>query len=311
MSPSEPSGVSPSEPSFPGAAAPERSRDLESMGIRLRLHEWGDPARQPVVLCHGMFDHARGFDLLAPLLAARFRVVGIDARGHGDSAWADTYGWLADVADVVNVLRSLGRPAHLVGHSKGGGQATDAACHAPDLVRQVANLDGFGPSPEGFRPPGSELDTRSAPERFADFLDRRRADLERGWRPYASLDEVVERRRRMNPRLAPAWLRYFLFHGVRPVEGGLVWKVDPLAAGSFGPWKPEWIAPFWARLCAPLLAVIGSEHDTWGPLPEPLLRERLRFVPRLERATVQDAGHFIHMERPRETAELLLAWLDR
>ena len=60
-----------------------------------------------------------------------------------------------------------------------------------------------------------------------------------------------------------------------------------------------------------MLAVIGSEHDTWGPLPEALLQERLAHVPRLERATVQGAGHFVHMERPRETAELLLAWLER
>jgi pimeloyl-ACP methyl ester carboxylesterase len=299
------------EPGYPGAVAPERTRDVSSLGIRLRLHEWGDPAAAPVLLAHGMFDHGRGFDTLAPLLAERFHVVALDARGHGDSGWADAYSWVTDLADIGSVLRALGRPAHLVGHSKGGGQATDTACHLPELVRQVVNIDGFGPSPEGFRPPGFETDTRSIPERFAGFLDRRRVEEERAWRPYASLDELVARRRRMNPRLSPEWLRHFLFHGSREVEGGFVWKVDPLAAGGFGPFKPEWIAPFWRRLRAPMLAVIGSERDTWGPLPEPLLAERLAHVPRLERATVQGAGHFVHMERPRETAELLLAWLER
>ena len=44
--------------------------------------------RGAVLLCHGMFDHGRGFDLLAPLLADRFRVVAMDARGHGESSWA-------------------------------------------------------------------------------------------------------------------------------------------------------------------------------------------------------------------------------
>src|SRR4029453_3508636 len=112
--------MAPSEPSFPGAVAPERSRDLESLGARLRLHEWGDPVPPPVVLGHGMFDHARGFDLLAPLLAARFRVIGIDARGHGDSDWADAYGWLAGGTDILNVLPSPRRPAHLGGHRGGG-----------------------------------------------------------------------------------------------------------------------------------------------------------------------------------------------
>jgi len=299
------------QPSYPGAQAPERSRDLESLGVRLQLHEWGDPERPPIVLCHGMFDHGRGFDTLAPLLATRFRVISMDARGHGDSGWADAYAWFVDVADIANVLRSIGRPAHLVGHSKGGGQATDAAALYPDLVRQVVNIDGFGPSPEGFRPPGFELDSRSLPERFAAFLDRRRAGDERAWRPYSSLDDLVARRRRMNPRLSEEWLRYFLFHAAREVEGGWVWKVDPLAAGGFGPFKPEWIGLGWRRLKAPLLAVVGSEPDSWGPLPESLLQERLGHVPRLERVTVQGAGHFVHMERPAETAELVLGWLAR
>jgi pimeloyl-ACP methyl ester carboxylesterase len=217
---------------------------------------------------------------------------------------------VADLTDLANVLRSLGRPAHLIGHSKGGGQATDVAGEYPDLVRQVVNLDGFGPGPEGFRPPGFELDTRSLPERFADSLDRRRKEDARAWRVYPSLDDLVARRQRVNPRLSTEWLRYFLFHGARAAEGGFRWKVDPLAAGGFGPFKPEWIAPFWRRLRAPLLAVIGSEPDTWGPLPEDLLRERLAHVPHLERATVQGAGHFIHMERPRETAERILSWLE-
>ena len=58
-----------SEPSFPGAVAPERRSRFVSSGLRLELYEWGDPAGRPLVLCHGFFDHARGFDTLAPLLA--------------------------------------------------------------------------------------------------------------------------------------------------------------------------------------------------------------------------------------------------
>src|SRR5688572_7742728 len=98
------------EPSCPGAVAPERTRTLDVGPVRLRLHEWGDPTGEPLVLCHGMWDHARGFDLLAPLLAERYRVIGIDARGHGGSSWTDAYGWAEDVLDITCVLRSIGRP---------------------------------------------------------------------------------------------------------------------------------------------------------------------------------------------------------
>jgi pimeloyl-ACP methyl ester carboxylesterase len=298
-----------SDPHYPGAAAPERSRFFVSEGVRLRVDEWGDPSAPPVVLLHGAFDHGRGFDLLAPLLAPRFRVLALTSRGHGDSEWVDSYAWQNDVADAVNLLRSLGRPANLVGHSRGGGQAMDAALWAPESVRRLVNIDGFGPPPEGFAPPGMRVDPRPPPPRFRDYLDRRRKAAERAWRPYPSLEDLVERRRAQNPRLSREWLRYFLHHGARQVEGGWVWKTDPEFAGGFGPWRPEWIGPAWRGLRMPLLAMMGSEPDSWR-LDEAVASQRLANVPELARATVAGAGHFVHMERPRETADVLLGFLD-
>jgi pimeloyl-ACP methyl ester carboxylesterase len=299
------------EPTYPGAVAPERTRSFDSLGIRLHLSEWGDPGATPVVLCHGMFDHGRGFDLLAPLLAERFRVIAIDARGHGESAWADAYTWLVDLIDLVHVLRALGRPAHLIGHSKGGGLATDAAVRAPECVRQLVNIDGFGPPPDGFAIPGAPRAPRSRPESLAEFLDARRATEGPAARSYASLDDLVARRRAQNPRLSVEWLRYFLFHGARESADGWRWKVDLRAARGFGPWVPAWVGPGWRLLRSPMLAVIGSEPDSWGPLPESVIGPRLANVPRLDRATVEGAGHFVHVEQPGAVAALLLDYLER
>ncbi len=166
-------------PSLLDAVAPERTRQVESLGIRLQVHEWGDPKATPILLYHGMFDHSRGFDLLAPRLAEHLRVVAFDARGHGDSDWAESYAWDQDVADVVNVLRSIGEPAFLLGHSKGGGQVVDAAIAFPEEVLAIVNLDGFGPPPEGFdNPRRRELLEKTIPERFAEYLDIRRTASE-------------------------------------------------------------------------------------------------------------------------------------
>jgi hypothetical protein len=63
-------------PPHPGSLPPERIHDLDSLGVRLRLSEWGDPAAPPVLL-HGIFDHGLGFDTLAPLPAERLRVVAL------------------------------------------------------------------------------------------------------------------------------------------------------------------------------------------------------------------------------------------
>ena len=290
--------------SYPGAVPPERRHSVLAAGVALNLIEWGDPEAHPLVITHGMWDHARSFAVLAPLLARRFRVIAVDARGHGDSEWTPAYTWPADVRDLVVVLRSLKRRTHLVGHSKGGGQAVDAAVIAPELVTKVVNIDGFGPPP-------MEDESTPLPQRFAAFLDQRRRLAERnGWRPYKQLDELVERRRSQNPRLTREWLRYFAFHGSHQAADGWRWKSDPHMAQGFGPWRPEWIGLSYAGLQVPMLAIVGSEPDTWGPLPERLLAERLSRVRNLERRTVRGAGHFVHIERPAETADIIMDFLD-
>ena len=123
--------------------APEQEHDIAPFGIRLRIHEWGDPEATPVVLAHGMYDHGRGYDAIAPYLAEHFRLLSVTSRGHGDSAWADAYLWPLEVADLIGILEWAGRPCHLIGHSRGGGNATDAAIHAPQFVRQLADAMTF------------------------------------------------------------------------------------------------------------------------------------------------------------------------
>lgn len=300
-----------SEPRFEGAVAPERSGSFRSSGLSLHYCEWGDPEAPPVLLYHGMFDHGRGFDTLAPLLMERFRLVAVDARGHGESDWASSYGWSSDLRDIGNALHWLGRPAHLVGHSKGGGQVTNAASMYPERVRQVVNIDGFGP-PGDFESPRNRERGLSAPARFAAHLDRgrRHAAKRMQWRPAARFEDLVERRSTQNPRLSREWLHYFLYFAVRQSADGWRWKADPLSGSGFGPFRAEWIAPGWQSLKRPLLAVFGSEPDSWGPLPEDLLRERLEYVPDVTLAKVEGVGHFVHMEAPEATARLLLDFLE-
>ncbi|MEU4541008.1 alpha/beta hydrolase [Streptosporangium sp. NPDC023825] len=98
-----------------------------------------------VVLAHGMGDSREAYRFLAPaLVEAGYRVAATDLRGHGESSvgWA-SYTRTALAGDLIALVRHLGGPAVLVGHSISGGAATIAAAKAPELVTALVELAPF------------------------------------------------------------------------------------------------------------------------------------------------------------------------
>jgi pimeloyl-ACP methyl ester carboxylesterase len=296
-------------PAFPGARAPDRQRDVDAAGVRLSVYEWGDRAAPPVFLVHGGFDFARTFDVFAPLLAdAGWRVVSWDHRGHGDSQHAELYNWLADERDLLAVVDSVTRePAPAIGHSKGGSMLLHVIEALPHRFSRFVAIDGLP-----FRRPPPDVAERERTlmmrEEIDSWLDHRRraAELQR---PPGSIEDLARRRARMNPRLSHDWLCYLVQHGARRDADGWRWKIDPsLRMGGFGPWRSRWVTERLPGFPVPLLALLGTESEPmgWG-----VTRDDIEpYLPgHAQLHVMQDIGHFIHIERPRETAQLVLDFL--
>ncbi|MFD7429789.1 alpha/beta fold hydrolase [Streptomyces sp. NPDC059818] len=98
-----------------------------------------------VVLAHGMGDSRAAYRAVIPsLVAAGHRVAAVDLRGCGESGtdWPD-WSRTAIAGDLLAVIRHLGGPAVLVGHSISGGAATIAAAREPALITAVVELAPF------------------------------------------------------------------------------------------------------------------------------------------------------------------------
>ncbi len=104
-----------------------------------------------VVLSHGIGDRRQAYRFLAPKLAqAGYRVAAADLRGHGESSmgWTSVTGTGAitrtDIAgDLLALIRHLGGPAVIAGHSISGGAATIAAAKQPELVSGIVEINPF------------------------------------------------------------------------------------------------------------------------------------------------------------------------
>lgn len=294
---------------FTGARRPDRHTMINSWGVSLACHEWGELDAPPVLMAHGGFDFSGTFHLLAPLLAdAGWRVIAWDQRGHGDSEHATLYSWDADVRDALAVLDSITIGAcPVIGHSKGGNLMMQLADAQPHRISCLINLDGLPskwPSPDT----SDHERTLMLAEELASRLDYRRGASSKIRRP-GTIDELAQRRAVMNPRLNIEWLKYLVTVGARQDEDGWRWKIDPsLRLGGFGPWRPEWALQRMPSLSMPFLGVLGLEPDamSWGTKPHDVIP----YLPpggRIE--ALAETGHFVHAERPVEVSELILDFL--
>ncbi len=91
--------------------------------ITLAAEVSGDESAPPVLLAHGGGQTRRAWKrVTGELTSAGFRVIALDLRGHGDSAWSEDGSYdLRDFAsDLVAVSSQLDRKPAVVGASLGG-----------------------------------------------------------------------------------------------------------------------------------------------------------------------------------------------
>lgn len=135
-------------------------------GTRIAYTDTGGD-RPALVLVHGITESHRAWDPIVPALAARWRVVSLDLRGHGESERHEPYDPITLGNDVATVVAATGiEDPLLVGHSLGG-VVVSAYGGAGHPARAIVNVDqpiALGGFKEALEPLEPML--RGTPEEF-------------------------------------------------------------------------------------------------------------------------------------------------
>lgn len=182
-------------------------------GLTLTADVAGDPAAPTVVLLHGRGQTRHSWaEAMRSLADAGYHVVNYDARGHGESGWAEDadYSLEARAADLKALLSAVSGPVALVGASMGGMTAF--------------HLVGTNQAPAAKALVMVDIVPRTAPEGVRKI----QTFLHRGREGFASLEEAADAVAAYNPsRPRPAdisGLAKNLRHGE---DGRLYWHWDP------------------------------------------------------------------------------------
>ena len=243
-----------------------------------------------VVAIPGMGDLRSSYrELVAPLLAAGYRVAVMDLRGHGSSDTTfRTHGDIATGQDLLALVGELGAPAVVLGNSMGAASAAWAAAEDP---RAIAGLVFYGPLLRGA--PSSSF-ARAATRGLY------RLALARPWGGafWASFY------RSLNKGTRAPWLEEHV-SAIRSMlaEPGRLRSLRELALQLDHSVVEERLG----EVTAPMLAFVGAlDPDYPNPAAESEWIASLGGQPRL----VEDAGHYPHAQRPEVTVPGTLEFLD-
>lgn len=106
--------------------------------------QWSDRG-MPLLLLHGMADHALVWSSLGDYLSSNYQVIAPDLRGHGESGKPATgYHFQDYIGDLRALINHLGwTQAHILGHSWSAKIAAIWATQQPEVLKSLILVDPF------------------------------------------------------------------------------------------------------------------------------------------------------------------------
>jgi pimeloyl-ACP methyl ester carboxylesterase len=269
---------------------------LRVRGIDYSINEWGNPADPLFFYLHGWGDTGSTFQFVVDELKRDWFVVAPDWRGFGGSSGGGLGYWFPDyLADLDRLLRhySPGAPVRLVGHSMGGNVAGLYAGAFPERVSAFADVEGFGLA---------DAAPREAPARYRAWIEQEEAGPE--FLDYANFSALAQRIQRRNPGMTSAQAEYVAREwAAENALGRVVLRADPThKLPNPVLYRRAEAEACWREITAETLLIVGTRSHFVAADDSLLAMQKVRWI--------EDAGHMLHFECPRELAAVIEEFLS-
>lgn len=258
------------------------------------------------------FSHATGlcagtYTPLAERLSPHLRILGMDDRGHGRTRAATNLqklkNWNIFVDDLERFVEDLGEPVIAMGHSRGATVSLLLTIKRPDLVRALILID---PTILPFSWMWWwYLAKLTGLARFVPIIATA-AKRRNVWPDQKSILEAY-RIKTVFQTWQDGFLEAYVQDGTEKTGNGTIrLSCDPAWESKCFAVCPHDVWRYIPRLQKPTLVLYGAESDTF--LASAAKRFKTK-VPGVALRCFEDTGHFVPMQRPDETAEVIVDFL--
>lgn len=242
---------------------------------------------KPLIILHGLFGTGDNWISHARKFAESYRVILPDARNHGHSFRHNRFDYQAMVDDVFRLMDHLGiQTANIIGHSMGGKTAMLAATQQPSRVNTLTVVD---------------ISVR-----------RNKVDAQAGYLnairqlPLEQMNSRTEVDQKLAEQIPEFGIRQFLLKSLtRNEDKAFEWRLNiPVfleTLENIGDGIPEG-----SRFYGPTLFVRGGASNYIRPDELPHLHE---YFPSALMHTIEDAGHWVHADKPDQLFETVSTFL--
>lgn len=242
---------------------------------------------QPFVVLHGLFGSSDNWQTHAKRLAEYFEVYLVDQRNHGHSPWSEEFTYELLAEDLKELIDKEGlEEIILLGHSMGGKTAMRFAQKYPELVKKLIIVD---------------MGVKGYPMHHGSILEG-----------LNTIDLSVHKTRgaaqkALTPFVENESTRQFLLKNLYWVEKGqLGWRINiPVLEREM----ENIIAPLEeGEVMTPTLFMRGGKSNY---ILDEDFDQIESYFPISQINTIEEAGHWIHAEAPKEFLDTVLGFCLR